>query len=74
MSSSKSPRKPPVKLAADAPRPSRIRREPPPLEKPQSLRAYPTTERETWIVVIGVLLFGIAITIITLGISDFTNS
>ena len=73
MSSQKPLRKPSVGLAADAPRPSRIRRDPPPPDKPKSLRAYPTTEKETWIVVIGVLLFGIAITIITLGLSDFTN-
>ena len=73
MSSQKPLRKSSVGLAADAPRPSRIRREPPPPDKPKSLRAYPTTEKETWIVVIGVLLFGIAITIITLGLSDFTN-
>ena len=74
MNSRKSSRKGSVDLERQAARPSRIRREPPPAEKPKSLRAYPTTERETWIVVIGVLLFGIAITIITLGISDFTNS
>lgn len=74
MNSQKSSLKDSVDLARQAARPSRIRREPPPMEKPKSLRAYPTTERETWIVVIGVLLFGIAITIITLGISDFTNS
>ena len=73
MSSQKPLRKSSVGLAADAPRPSRIRRDPPPPDKPKSLRAYPTTEKETWIVVIGVLLFGIAITIITLGLSDFTN-
>lgn len=74
MSSQKPVRKSSVELAAGAPRPSRIRRDPPPPEKPKTLRTYPTTERETWIVIIGVLLFGIAITIITLGISDFTNS
>ena len=73
MSSQKPLRKSSVGLATDAPRPSRIRREPPPPDKPKSLRAYPTTEKETWIVIIGVLLFGIAITIITLGLSDFTN-
>ena len=73
MSSQKPLRKSSVGLAADVPRPSRIRRDPPPPDKPKSLRAYPTTEKETWIVIIGVLLFGIAITIITLGLSDFTN-
>ena len=55
-----------------APPPSRIRREPPPVEKLKSVRAYPT-ERETWTVIIGVALFGIALTIIALGISEFTN-
>lgn len=53
--------------------PSRIRREPPPREeKLKSVRAYPT-ERETWTVVIGVIAFAIALTIIIFGISDATN-
>ncbi|MEO5773441.1 MAG: hypothetical protein ABIQ32_04905 [Sphingomicrobium sp.] len=52
---------------------SRIRRDPPPLpEKPKELRAYPT-DRDTWVVVIGVALFGIAFFIITFGISEYTN-
>lgn len=65
--------KPKVALAGDAPRPSRIRREPPPPEKPKTLRAYPTTERETWIVAIGVLLFGLAIAVIIFGVSEYTK-
>lgn len=66
----KSGGKKPVELEAA---PSRIRREPPaPQEQLQkSVRAYPA-ERETWIVVIGVTLFCIALTIITFGISDIT--
>ena len=73
MSKQTTSRKPKVELAGDAPRPSRIRREPPPLEKPKSLRSYPTTERETWIVAIGVLMFGIAIAVIIFGISEYTK-
>jgi len=73
MSKQSASRKTTVALAGDAPRPSRIRREPPPLEKPKSLRAYPTTERETWMVAIGVLLFGIAIAVIIFGISEYTK-
>ena len=65
--------KPKVTLAAEAPRASRIRREPPPLEKPKSLRAYPTTERESWIVIIGVILFSMAIAVIIFGISEYTK-
>lgn len=54
-------------------RPSRIRREPPPApEKPKALNAYPT-EQEAWTVALGVILFGVAITIITLGISDMLS-
>ena len=73
MSKQTTSRKPKVELAGDAPRPSRIRREPPPLEKPKTLKAYPTTERETWIVAIGVLLFGIAIAVIIFGVSEYTK-
>jgi hypothetical protein len=61
--------KKPVEL--ESPAPSRIRRDPPAAAKLKSVRAYPT-ERETWIVVIGVTLFCIALTIITFGISDIT--
>ena len=73
MSEQRTSAKPKVGLTGDAPRPSRIRREPPPLEKPKSLRAYPTTERETWIVTIGVILFGIAIAVIIFGVSEYTK-
>lgn len=54
-------------------RPSRIRREPPaPAKQQRALRAY-STERETWTVVIGVLLFAIAFAVITIGFSDLTK-
>ena len=59
-------------MAPVAARPSRIRRDPvaaaPAKKKPN---AYPT-EREVWIVAIGVLLFALAITALTFGISDVT--
>ncbi|QIK79530.1 hypothetical protein G7077_12040 [Sphingomonas piscis] len=52
---------------------SRIRRDPPPpLANQKALRAY-STEREARTVIIGVLLFAIALAIITLGVSDFTS-
>ena len=51
--------------------PSRIRREPAAPVAEKSVRAYPT-ERETWTVVIGVLMFALAITILTFRISDIT--
>ena len=66
------PNKQTVELASDAPRPSRIRREPPPVVKPRELRAYPT-EREAWTVVIGVVLFALAIVVITFGFSEYTS-
>jgi hypothetical protein len=51
--------------------PSRIRREPPPPpQKLKSVRAYPT-EREVWTVVIGVVLFALAITVATVGLSNY---
>jgi hypothetical protein len=55
-----------------APRPSRIRRDPPVRTTQKSLRAYPT-EYEVWSVVIGVVLFALAITIIIVELSDFTS-
>ena len=53
-------------------RPSRIRREPiaAPVEK--KVHPYPT-EREIWMVVIGVVLFALAIAALTVGISDVTS-
>ncbi len=53
-------------------RPSRIRREPPAVVTQKAVNPYPT-EREIWTVVIGVLLFAIAIALVTFGISDVTS-
>jgi len=54
-------------------RPSRIRRDPPPIAgREKAAQAYPT-EREVWIVVIGVLLFAAAIAIVTFGASAITS-
>lgn len=61
-----------VELARPAPRPSRIRREPPPPEKPSSLRFY-SSEQEQWVVTIGVILFALAIFVISIGISEYTK-
>ena len=54
-------------------RPSKIRRDPPP-PAPAVKASVPheVTERETWAVLLGVLLFGIAITIIIFAASDYT--
>jgi len=38
----------------------------------KSVRAYPT-EREIFFTVIGVVLFALAVVIITFGVSDFTS-
>ena len=59
--------------SAAEPRPSRIRREPPAPVVRKELNPIPT-EREAWTVAIGVVLFGIAVTIITIGISEFLGS
>jgi len=54
-------------------RPSRIRRDPPaPAPAQKALNPYPT-EREAWVVVIGVLSFALAIAIIIIGFSDYTS-
>ena len=73
MSTPSAPRKPSVDLAADAPRASRIRKEPPPLEKPKTLRSFYSPEQEGWVVGIGVVLFAVAIFIISIGISEYTK-
>jgi hypothetical protein len=73
MSKTAATRKPTVGLTPDSPKPSRIRREPPPPEKPKQLRTYVSSEREQWIVVIGVILFALAIMVITFGVSDYTK-
>lgn len=54
-------------------RPSRIRRDPPPVvTAAKKVQPYPS-EREIWVVAIGVILFAIAIAAATFGISDVTS-
>lgn len=56
--------------------PSRIRRDPVPLAKPGDTvkkTYWDPTEWETWVVVTGVVMFAIALTIVTFGISDITS-
>lgn len=57
------------------PRASRIRRDPPPPpSKIEAARSYwDPSEWESWVVVTGVTLFGIALAIIIIGFSDYTN-
>ena len=57
-------------------RPSRIRREPPaakaqPLLKQLSIGG--DAQRDQWTVIIGVLMFGVAISFLILWISDYTS-
>ena len=59
-----------VELGQAPARVSRIRRDPVPIKTEKQVRAYPT-EREIWTVVIGVVLFALAITIITVGTSNY---
>ena len=56
--------------------PSRIRRDPVRVDVPTGPAAkaqFDPRERETWVVVIGVVLFAVALTIIIFGFSDVTN-
>jgi hypothetical protein len=56
--------------SAAAPRPSRIRREPPPPQaEKKGLQPYPS-EREAVTVIVGVILFALAITIAIVGTSN----
>ena len=66
-----------VELQSGQPRVSRIRRDPPPPPGAtqrafNSLRAY-SDEWESWMVVIGVTFFAIALTIIAFAFSDYTS-
>ena len=68
-------RKKTVELQA-APRPSRIRREPPPAaeraDAPKRL-LFTTSEGEIWLAVFGMIAFALAIDIIVIAISAYTN-
>lgn len=53
-------------------RPSRIRRDPLPVASPaKKPNAYPS-EREVWVVVVGVIIFALALSALMFGISDIT--
>lgn len=59
-----------------APRPSRIRREPPPLAERESAAKrvlWSTSEGEIWLAIIGIVSFAIAIDIIVVAVSAYTN-
>jgi hypothetical protein len=64
------PNKPTVEL-----RQSRIRRDPVPLQKPaEAAKTYwDPSEWDTWVVVVGVLAFAVALSIAWIGISDITS-
>ena len=55
-------------------RPSKIRREPPPAAPVRQTVLPDDSEREGWVVAIGVLAFALAITILIFWISDYTSS
>jgi hypothetical protein len=61
-----------VELQQPAVKVSRIRRDPPAKIAEKAVRPYPT-EREIWTVAIGVLLFALAITVVTVGVSGVTS-
>ena len=67
MSKPWTPKRQTVELA-----PSRIRRDPAAVQAKKTVQPYPT-EREIWTVVIGVVLFALAITLIAVGTSNAIN-
>ena len=66
-------RKKTVELSAPAVRPSRIRRDPPAVVAAKKVNAYPT-EQEVRVVVIGVVMFALAIAIIIFQGSAITSN
>ena len=69
-----SPRKQTVELE-QTPRPSRIRREPVRADEaagPVS-KFWNPSEWETWVVVVGVILFALALTALSIGVSEVTS-
>jgi hypothetical protein len=60
-----------VQLPAGAARPSRIRREPPPRAAAKEPALHDIAEREARTVVIGILLFGLAIAIIIVAVGNY---
>ena len=63
------PKRPTVELQS-----SKIRREPPPPSKVAQTVLPDDSERETWMLVVGVAAFALAITFFIFWISDFTSS
>jgi hypothetical protein len=62
-----------VELDPPPARPSRIRRDPPGVvPERKAVQPYPT-HREVLVVVIGVVVFALAISVIIFGISDYTS-
>ncbi|HEY0165284.1 MAG TPA: hypothetical protein VGB39_07920 [Sphingomicrobium sp.] len=61
----------PTRPTVDLHAPSRIRREPPPVDK--QTRLPDDSENETWAVVIGMMTFAIALTVLIFWISDKTS-
>lgn len=57
--------KQPVQLAADGPRASRIRRDPPPVAKQTVVPDH--DERDRWAVAIGIVTFTLAIAVVIVG-------
>lgn len=71
MSKPWTPNKPTVEL-----RVSRIRRDPVPIDRPAGAAKkvyWDPSEWETWMVVVGVVLFALAISALTIGISEITS-
>jgi hypothetical protein len=69
------PLEPSSKMSTARP-PSRIRRDPVPAEKPQSLEKAlwrPTREWEIGLAIVGMILFGLAIDAVTIGFSAITG-
>lgn len=54
-------------------RPSRIRRDPPPPPKSKQTVLPDDSERETWMLVVGILAFALSITFLIFWVSDYTS-
>ena len=71
MASPLSTNKKTVDLATPVPRVSRIRRDPPPPVKQVSTAE--VRERDAWVIVIGIVTFALALSIILIGVSNVSG-
>jgi hypothetical protein len=71
MASPLKPGKQPVKLAGEAPRVSKIRRDPPPVVKPVSIEA--RDDRDRRLAAVGILVFALAIVVLVIAFGSWAG-